>query len=131
MMKKRKWRSAEEKRLALELKSDWERLVREKHPPNVDALAELKQNPTPYTPPTIRRQQINAPGVIVRVRPKLPTPKAQQKQPPRLEGDMLEREKAAQQEIERKKQRVAPLYNKGGLQFITDDTDLTTLGRKV
>lgn len=41
------------------------------------------------------------------------------------------REALAQQEIARKKKRIAPLYNKGGLQYITDDMDLTTLGRKV
>lgn len=41
------------------------------------------------------------------------------------------REAVAQIEIERKKKRIAPLYNKGGLQYITDDMDLTTLGRKV
>lgn len=42
-----------------------------------------------------------------------------------------EREAAAQVEIQKKKNRVAPLYNKGGYQYITDDTDTTTLGRKV
>jgi hypothetical protein len=45
--------------------------------------------------------------------------------------DFEMREKLAQVEIERKKKRIAPLYNKGGLQYITDDMDLTTLGRKV
>ena len=44
---------------------------------------------------------------------------------------MMAREKKAQEEIERKKLRVAPLYSKGGYQYISDDTDLTTLGRKV
>lgn len=115
----------------LELTRSWERLTNKKWPVNAHILADLKQNPTPYTPPAVRRQQINAPGVVVSVKPKLPTPKTQQKQTPRLQGDMLEREKVAQQETERKKQRVAPLYNKGPIQFITDDTDLTTLGRKV
>ena len=42
-----------------------------------------------------------------------------------------EREAAAQVEIEKKKKRVAPLFNKGGLQYIGDSEDLTTLGRKV
>lgn len=48
-----------------------------------------------------------------------------------LTAEMQAREDAAQKEIERKRKRVAPLYNKGGYQFVTDDTDLTTLGRKV
>jgi hypothetical protein len=30
-----------------------------------------------------------------------------------------------------KSKRVGPLWNKGGLMFITDDQDLTTLGKKV
>lgn len=45
--------------------------------------------------------------------------------------DHAQREAVAQKEIEKKKKRVAPLFNKGGLQYISDDTDLTTLGRKV
>jgi hypothetical protein len=34
-------------------------------------------------------------------------------------------------EIERKKTRVAPAYNKGATQYITDGADPKTLGRKV
>lgn len=45
--------------------------------------------------------------------------------------DHDEREAEAQKEIERKKLRVAPLWNKGGYMYITDETDPTTLGRKV
>jgi hypothetical protein len=45
--------------------------------------------------------------------------------------DWAAREQAAQEEIERKKKRTAPLYNKGGYQYISDDTDLTTVGRKI
>lgn len=41
-----------------------------------------------------------------------------------------EREAAAQQEIERKKKRVGVLVNKSGYQYLTEDTDLTTLGKK-
>jgi len=46
------------------------------------------------------------------------------------DGKMEERERLAQEEIERKKLRTAPLYNKGGYQYITDETDLSDLGRK-
>ena len=35
------------------------------------------------------------------------------------------------QEIERKKSRIAPLWNKGGTMYISDATDPTTLGKKV
>ena len=34
-------------------------------------------------------------------------------------------------EIERKKTQIAPLFNKGGVQFITPETDLKTMGRKL
>jgi hypothetical protein len=34
-------------------------------------------------------------------------------------------------EIERKKLRVAPAYNKGSTQYITDGADVKTLGRKI
>jgi len=34
-------------------------------------------------------------------------------------------------EAERKRSRVAPLWNKGGVMYITDDQDPTTLGKKV
>jgi len=37
---------------------------------------------------------------------------------------------AYEQAIEKSK-RVGPLYNKGGLQYITDGEDLTTLGKKI
>lgn len=43
------------------------------------------------------------------------------------------REESAEtiKEIERKKTRVAPAYNKGATQYITDGADPTTLGRKI
>jgi hypothetical protein len=34
-------------------------------------------------------------------------------------------------EIERKKTRIAPLWNKGSTQYITDGADPTTIGRKI
>ena len=44
-----------------------------------------------------------------------------------------DREETAEtiKEIERKKTRVAPAYNKGATQYITDGADPTTLGRKI
>lgn len=50
--------------------------------------------------------------------------------PVRYVGEMAEREAQAQKEIERKKKRVAILYNKGGLQYISDDADPETFGKK-
>lgn len=34
-------------------------------------------------------------------------------------------------EIEKKKSRVAPAFNKGAVQYITDGADIQTLGRKI
>jgi len=45
--------------------------------------------------------------------------------------ELIERERKAQEEIAYKKTCVAPAYNKGGYQYITEGTDLKTLGRKV
>lgn len=58
------------------------------------------------------------------------TPQRTIKQKP-LSKALKAREAAAQEEIARKKLRVAPLFNKGGYQYITDETDLTTVGRKL
>jgi hypothetical protein len=48
----------------------------------------------------------------------------------KLSPEMEERERIAQVEAKRKAKRVAPLFNKGAYQFITDDTDPKTIGRK-
>jgi len=46
------------------------------------------------------------------------------------EGEMLERERAAQEEIERKKTRVAILCPKSTYQYITDEALLRDIGKK-
>lgn len=45
-------------------------------------------------------------------------------------GELAKREEEARKEVEAKKKRVAPLFNKGGYQYITDGTDLKDIGRK-
>jgi len=52
------------------------------------------------------------------------------RQLPALPEHMQVREAEAQKEIKAKKRRVAVLYNKGGYQYVSDETDLTTLGSK-
>lgn len=54
--------------------------------------------------------------------------------PQMSEEDYAKREAAAKAEIERKKKQVAPLYNKGGYQYVGDDAPkeiIHNLGRKV
>jgi hypothetical protein len=47
-----------------------------------------------------------------------------------MSPEMKMREELAQAEIQKKKSRVAVLYNKGGLQYISDEMDPKTFGRK-
>ena len=49
---------------------------------------------------------------------------------PRLSPEMQLREVLAQEEIKKKRSRVAVLFNKGGLQYISDEMDPKTFGRK-
>ncbi len=53
------------------------------------------------------------------------------KRPYRDNEELERREELAQQKVAEKAKRVAPAFNKGGYQFISDGEDLTTLGRKV
>lgn len=76
-------------------------------------------NPRPYQRSTPK---------IESVKPDLPTVAREAK--PTLSPEMLQREKIAQAEIERKKKRIGVLYNKGAYQYISDGMDLTTLGKK-
>ena len=47
-------------------------------------------------------------------------------------GEMAERERIAQEELERKKKQTAPLYNKGPVQYIDDIPEIIRdLGKKV
>jgi len=48
----------------------------------------------------------------------------------KYEGEMAQRESAAQEEVEAKKKRIAPMYNKGAYMLITDGTDPKEIGRK-
>lgn len=48
---------------------------------------------------------------------------------PKYEGEMLEREQKAQEEIAKKRTRVAPLH-KSNYIYISDDIDPAGLGRK-
>jgi hypothetical protein len=50
---------------------------------------------------------------------------------PTYTPEMQEREDAARLQIEARKKQVAPAYNKGGLQYITNPDDFKTMGKKV
>lgn len=46
-------------------------------------------------------------------------------------SELAVREQLAQDEKDRKRKRLAPLYNKGPVQYITDDADPKEIGRKL
>lgn len=48
---------------------------------------------------------------------------------PAYEGNMAERERVAQEEIERKKQCVAPAFNKGAYTYIASKEQALSVGR--
>lgn len=56
-------------------------------------------------------------------------PSVSVKKAPKYEGEMLEREQKAQEEIAKKRKRVAPLH-KSNYIYISDDIDPAGLGRK-
>lgn len=49
---------------------------------------------------------------------------------PRYEGELADREAAAQEQLAIKRMRVAPLYNKGNYQYVDADINLKDIGRK-
>lgn len=53
------------------------------------------------------------------------------KQKPSIMKNRFKENDKVRKEIEAKSKRIAPLWNKGGTMYITDDADPTTLGKKV
>lgn len=80
------------------------------------------------------RNTVLSPKTFVRETPSYPSLVSVSNSPvkvkKRLSPEMEEREKVAQEETARKKKRVAVLCNKGAYQYISDETDLTTLGSR-
>lgn len=91
--------------------------------PDSKEFVEYKPKPNPYIEQ--RRADYHATPSLVDTRPNNP------KVAPRYEGEMIEREMVAQKEIEKKKKRTAPAYSKGAYQYITDETDISEIGRKL
>ena len=75
-------------------------------------------NPTPY------RRQTERPPSLTLIDTSIKA------QPIELSPEMQERERRAQAEIKQKQKRVAVLYNKGAYQYISDEMDPKTFGRK-
>lgn len=70
-----------------------------------------------------KKDRAKYPSVVMQI-------KQSQKFASELSPEMQERERKAQEIKEIRKKRVAPLYNKGGYQYLTDETDPKDLGRK-
>lgn len=129
MKLRRKFRNAEEAKKHREAQAAWEALQK-KYPAQEFSAADkrqyqegkrtsLKVPPGRETPnyPSLHTQGYVRLGVSI--------------SGPKLSPEMQQREKVAQEQTTKLKKRVAPLYNKGPVQYITDGTDLTTLGKKV
>lgn len=122
-----KFRSAEAAKLHREQEAAWQDLLK-RHPPTGVEKPRLGRNSLPdYLGKELAKRKrtpdLKSVGAVDR--------KFEAQLEKHLTAEMQEREAAAQKEIARKRKRVAPMWNKGGLQYITDDTDLTTIGRKV
>lgn len=106
-----------------------EKVVRKIGPP-------AKKKPKPFVP--LKPRQYHDEGFNPKSLPSCSRPYDRSKDPLfasklRYEGEMAEREAAAQVEIERKKTMVAPICNKSGYMYIGDVPPevVKTLGRKV
>ena len=83
----------------------------------------LSARPSILQPPVYVRETPNYPSVV-------DFTVTEQRLAKRLTKEMQAREEAAQEEIARKRKRVAVIAHKSAYQYITDETDLTTMGRK-
>lgn len=123
-----KYRTAEQAKRERALTAEWDKLL-QKYPPAVVKRSTIRTTVTAELTLVLKRSRKtgleNAPSVGAIDR----TFRSEEK--PRLSQEMQERERLAQQEIERKKKQVAPAYNKGGLQLITNPDDFKTMGRKL
>lgn len=120
--RKHKWASAEQKRQALEYEA-WQRSLG-LHPEQLKATAPAKP----------RRLQPRTP--FIRETPHYPSHgitggrDACTKRPSVMDN-LTQETPETRAEILRKAASIAPAYNKGAYQYITDGTDPTTLGRKI
>lgn len=120
--KSQKWASAEQKRQAAEYEA-WQR----KH--GIDPTSRKKRvlplESLTLTSTSYVRETPHYPS-----RTTLTQPHATARRRSVLDSLATERPEIAD-EIRRKATATAPAYNKGAYQYITPETDLTTLGRKV
>lgn len=123
-MGKRKFPSAAHAKRHRELDESWQKLLN-KYP---------ARSTVAKAAPVVRSINLNPAGPIraspgpVRSLNSGVDPIPVKKQTQRYEGDMLKRDQAARDEYERKKLRIAPAYNKGGLQFLSEG-EMTALQR--
>jgi len=124
MTKRRKFRNSAQARLDRELRADWQDLL-ESHPVVKHISVNVPSKFPNYTIPK-RNEHVN----FVSRTHHGPATTGTSIEKPRYEGELLERELEALKEIEKKKKRVAIAYNKGAYQYITDDCDPKTIGKK-
>ncbi len=84
-------------------------------------MRKISKKPFVFTTPNYR-QTPEIPSLVTKPKPFVPEVV--------YEGEMLERELLALEEIERKKKRVAIICPKSSYQYITDESLLRDLGKK-
>lgn len=125
-MKRKKFRSADAAKKARENQEMWNLLVK-KYDVHKRDKAVAVDIPV-FINPIVHRETTKIPDNFLQRLKRTPQDLVNRKE---LNKEMQIRENIAQKEIALKKQRVAPLYNKGGYQYISDGEDLTTIGKKI
>lgn len=133
-MPKRVFKTSEQLKRERELASDWQALLKRYQfrastpprgvsPPRLDTSSGSKplQEPRPQRR-VMQVKSIQTVGYI---------PLGPSVGRPTLTPEMEAREQAAQVAIREKQSRVAPIANKMGYQYITNEDDFKTMGRKV
>ena len=134
-MKRKQFKTSEQLKKERELQASWQEVLaanqyRSSTPPRNVPFLPTKVNfgttlltiPKPFRRETPKPKSVLGHGYV-------PTGPSVGK--PTYTPEMQEREEAAQKEIAKKRQQVAPVANKMGLQYISNPDDFKTMGRKV
>lgn len=134
-MKRKQFKTSEQLKKEKELQASWQEVLkanqyRSSTPPKSTPFSPTKVNygttllaiPKPFRRETPKPKSVFGRGYV---------PLGSSIDKPVYTPEMQEREEAAQKEIAKKRQQVAPVANKMGLQYISNPDDFKTMGRKV
>jgi len=135
-MKRKQFKTSEQLKKEKELQASWQEVLkanqhRSSTPPKNAPFSPMKVSygtTAVLLGPKVFRRETPKPKSVLG-RGYVPTGPSVGK--PTYTPEMQEREEAAQKAIAEKRSRVAPAFNKGGLQYISNPDDFKTMGRKV